>query len=516
MSHVSEVFLGFRLRIPVLATLVALLSSVSLGADTAKVSLDANETLFTVLSAINSCGYDQELASSDALRSQVKAELAKAIQDSQEATDASNEVCRFYQEHQQQDPSKELSQYISLALYLEGPPTFTPKAKEAEMPPDAVHVLGLAPLLQAFYVKTGLHTIWTRHKEQYDALIARFHDPLAKMMFDTDIYLKLPSAGYLGRQFIVYIEAMGAPSETNARVYGTDYYVVISPAGSALKMEQLRHTYLHYVLDPMSMKRPEAMKRLQPLLETVTGAPMDDSFKNDISLLVTECLIRAIETRTGNFAKTPEPEREQAIERWNKQGFILTRYFYDALAKFEKDPVGFRDGYGDILNGIDVGREGRRAQSIEFASQASPEVVAMPRRAPNQLLLNAEKRLSAGDADGAQKLAEQALEEKKEDPGRALFILAQVATANRDMKGAREYFERAIGVAKEPKVVAWSHIYLGRIFDLQEDRDSALGQYKAALDSSSSVPEAKAAAQRGIQTPYQPPRGQSQPDQENQ
>ena len=88
-----------------------------------------------------------------------------------------------------------------------------------------------------------------------------------------------------------------------------------------------------------------------------------------------------------------------------------------------------------------------------------------------KLLIAAEQRLTAGDAESAQKLAQQALEEKSEDPGRALFILAEVATRNSDMQGARDYFERALEVAHEPKVVAWSHIYLGRIFDLQEDRD---------------------------------------------
>ena len=49
------------------------------------------------------------------------------------------------------------------------------------------------------------------------------------------------------------------------------------------------------------------------------------------------------------------------------------------------------------------------------------------------------------------------------------------------MQGARSYFERALEVAHEPKVVAWSHIYLGRIFDLQEDREAALDHYRAAV-----------------------------------
>ena len=50
---------------------------------------------------------------------------------------------------------------------------------------------------------------------------------------------------------------MGAPDQVNARNYGSDYYVVISPAGSELKMDQIRHTYLHYLLDPLALKYPD-------------------------------------------------------------------------------------------------------------------------------------------------------------------------------------------------------------------------------------------------------------------
>ena len=95
---------------------------------------------------------------------------------------------------------------------------------------------------------------------------------------------------------------------------------------------------------------------------------------------------------------------------------------------------------------------------------------------------------------------------QEEDAGRALFILAEVATAHRDMEGARTYFERALETAHEPKVIAWSHIYLGRIFDLREDRFAALNHYRAALDAAGDkAPEAKLAAQRGLDQPYEPP-----------
>jgi len=485
--------------------LIALLAEFSPGQNQSSVALDTSEAVFTVLTAINTCGYDQELGVSDPLRSRVRSEVARARDSSQEAKDATQAMCKYYDEHRQPDASKTLSQYISLALYLQPAPNLTAKVKEADMPPDATAVLGILPLMQKFYETAGLHSIWEGDRQALSALTERYHQPLAKILFDTEIYLKLPSAGRLGREFTVYIDPMGAPGQTNARNYGSDYYVVISPGtGSSLKIEQIRHTYLHYLLDPLAMKYPTAMKRLEPLLQTVKTAPMDQSFKSDVSLLVTECFIRAIEARTGGSAKAPEAERVQAVENSAQQGFILAPYFYETLTRFEKDPAGLRNAYGDLVGDIDVRKEQKRVTQITFATNSDPELLHLSRPAEGKLLVAAEKRLTAGDAESAQKLAQQALEEKNEDPGRALFILAEVATHNSDMQGARNYFERALEVAHEPKVVAWSHIFLGRIFDLQEDRPAALDHYRAAESAGSALPEAKAAAELGLRQPYEP------------
>lgn len=458
------------------------------------------------MTALNACGYDQELDVSDPLRSQIRGEVAKAIQASPEVKEATRAMCQVYDDHQQPDSSRTLAQFVSLALYLTPPPALTPTVRDTELPPDATAVFAFLPLMQKFYEVAGLHAIWERHRQAYSSLTERYHEPLSKMLFDTEIYLKLPSSGYLGHQFTVYLDPMGAPGQTNARNYGSDYFVVISPGkGSSLKVEQIRHTYLHYLLDPLALKYPTTLKRLEPLLEAVKTAPMDESFKSDVSLLVTECLIRAIEVRTGPLGKVPEEARDQAVEASMEQGFILTGYYYDALVQFEKDPAGLRNAYGDMLTGIEVGKEEKRAAQIQFANQADPELLHLSRPLEGKLLVTAEQRLSAGDAETAQKLAQEALDEKSEDPGRALFILAQVATMNRDIQGARTYFQRALEVAQEPKVVAWSHIYLGRIFDLQEDRLAALDHYRAALSAGAALPEAKAAAERGLQQPYEPP-----------
>ena len=85
---------------------------------------------------------------------------------------------------------------------------------------------------------------------------------------------------------------------------------MISPTpGTAIKLQQIRHTYLHYLLDPLALKNGGAFGRLEPLLAAVDSAPLDETFKSNISLLVNECLIRAIEQR---MAKIPISVRHPA------------------------------------------------------------------------------------------------------------------------------------------------------------------------------------------------------------
>jgi tetratricopeptide (TPR) repeat protein len=498
------------LRASILVACLGLLAPLCAAQNQTPITLDTSETLFTVLTAMNACGYDADLNISDPQRIRIRSEVESNLRNSAEGQAVVSAMCDWYVGHKGEDPQHDLSQFISLALYLQGPPHFLPRVKEDDMPPDAAQLSGFGAQLEKFYDKADLHSIWERHRANYAALIERYHVPLAKMVFDNDIYLKLQSGGYLGRAFTILLDFMGDPNEANARNYGSDYYVVVFPspnpaATDPLKMPQIRHTYLHYLLDPMAEKHFTAMKRLEPLLQSVKRAPLEESFKTDISLLVTECLIRAIEIRTMGNKHTPEPIRLQAVDDAVKQGYILTRYFYTALIAFEKDPAGLRSAYLDILEGIDLRQQEKAANEVEFAERTAPELVQLSRLEDRRLLVTAEKRLAAGDPKGAQELAQQALDKKVGDEGRALFILAEVAVANKNRDGAVENFQKAIQATKDPQVAAWSHVYLGRIFDMKEDRAGAMNEYRAALTTGSALPDVKAAAERGLQQPYEPP-----------
>jgi tetratricopeptide (TPR) repeat protein len=471
--------------------------------------LDGNETLFSVVAAINSCGYDYDLNISNPVRSQIRNDIADAVKASEGAKAAQDGMCQFYNDHKDPDPARTLAKFISVALFLGPPPQFTAKAKEVDTPPDAAPLLPFAPLLQTFYEQAGLHNILKKHRQQYVDLIDRYHDSVSKILFDAGIYLKIPQAGAPGHEFSVFIEPMGAPSQVNARTYGADYYVIISPGtDNSLKLDQIRHAYLHYLLDPFSLKYPGEMQHMSPLLQAVKAAPMDQSYKDDAGLLIVECLIRAVEIRTSGSKKDPETERDSAIEASAKQGFVLTRYFYDQLVEFEKSPTGFRLAFPKMLEGINPGREAHELElaHFQFATSAAPDVMNLSAPPPPQakLLSTAEEKLSEGDPDSAQKLAQQALADKTNDPARAYFVLARAAIMSKDIKGAQDYFLHTVEVAQEPRLLAWSHIYLGRIFDLQDDRATAVEHYRAALTASANLPEAKLAAQSGIDKPYTP------------
>jgi hypothetical protein len=63
-------------------------------------------------------------------------------------------------------------------------------------------------------------------------------------------------------------------------------------------------------------------------------------------------------------------------------------------------------------------------------------------------------------------------------------------------------FEKAAATAKETRILAWSHIYLGRMMDLDCKRDEAMNQYKAALAVRDGQQDTRLAAERGVKAAY--------------
>ena len=476
-------------------------------AQATKAQLEVSETFFTLAAALNSCGYDAGLEASLPLRQAVRAEIQSATQQSPEARQARNTICQFWIDHQVPGKDNDVTPYLSLALELGPPPAFAPVLSEADLAPDAARVLGVISPLKKFYQAEGIQAIWEKHQSQYQAMVNQLHDPVSQVLTQTDLYLKVPFSNYPGQRFVVYLEPLLSPAQVDSRNFGSNYYMVISPDREGhVRFPEVRHTYLHFVLDPLALSHGNALKQLEPILEDLRTAPMGESFKNDISLMVNECLIRAIEART-TIAKSNEPARSAYVQRSVEEGFVLTRFFYDQLGDFEKESVGLKNAYGNLLHLVSLDRERKRARETVFRDQATPEIVSAVQPAPNEdrLLNIAEQKLSAGDHEGAQKIAAEVLQHNHggDAPGHAAFILARIATLAGKMEEARVSFEEAVQSVHDSRMLAWSHIYLGRIFDIQQNREVAMGHYRAALAAGDPAADTKAAAERGLAAPYQ-------------
>jgi hypothetical protein len=67
---------------------------------------------------------------------------------------------------------------------------------------------------------------------------------------------------------------------------------------------------------------------------------------------------------------------------------------------------------------------------------------------------------------------------------------------------AQHAFGETIRLSKDPRMLAWSHIYLGRIYDIQDERDQAVSEYRAALTVRDGQPDTRLAAEKGLKQPY--------------
>ena len=503
------------------------------------VSLTASEPVFLMAAALNACGYDEGLDESAPVRKRVREEINQALAKSEDARAKRDKVCVYIAQHRMTGGVRDIAQYISLALYLTPPPQMETSADLTEMPPDSTQVVEIVPLLRDFVAAVDLHGIWLAVHPTYDREADRLHDPLTNMIVGTNLYLKLPATTYEGRRFVVVIEPMLSPHTVNARIYGTDYVVVVSPVNGEIPMNDVRHTYLHYVIEPLLYARASAIDRTQPILKEIRDAPLEFRYRSDTVPLTIECLIKAIEARTmetgvpkytipanADRSDMPRYEHERqiyqdkvdvirlaAVHHDMTQGFVLTQYFYEQLIQFEKDPASLKDTIGEMVYTMDIAQQTHRARDIEFDKEADGDV--LERSKPRKLagLDLAEAKLSTGDVATASAMARQALAVKGDsleavaNSARADFILARVAMMTRDPEGAIDGFQKTLASSKEPRLLAWSHIYLGRMLDLDCKRDEAVAEYKEALDARDGQQDTRLAAERGVKTSYAAARG---------
>jgi hypothetical protein len=211
-----------------------------------------------------------------------------------------------------------------------------------------------------------------------------------------------------------------------------------------------------------------------------------------------------------------EAVRRKAVDLAMRQGWVLVDYFYDQIGAMEKEVISLKENMGEMVYGMDVDRERHKDQQIAFLPESSRDVL---RRATTQLsgLQLAELKIFKGDLTGASDIANKVLADPSGDHAQAHYVLARVILMQRQPGAAIGDFQEVLDTSKNPRTLAWSHIYLGRLYDImpQPERQKAIAEYQAALTVRDAQPDTKAAAEQGIKQPFVAPKVEHQANDES-
>ena len=473
----------------------------------AGLSVEASPQIFAVLCALDAAGFS---ADEDALAN-MPARLALRGQLRQMQGPTIEALQRFYHDHAVADPAETLSPYITFALVIGPPPNFEFQMEREALPPDVVSLEGFQELLVRFYREAHLDVRWARVEPEYEPAVGRDQAALHRIVSVTNGYLREIVKPFEGRTFAVYVEPL-VGAQTNFRIQGDHYAIVVGASG--VPQDAIQHAYLHFMLDPLVLRERRAIDARRSLLDIATRAPLlPAEYREDFIALVDECLIKAVELRL----RRPAPAAlEAALREADESGFVLVRPLVSQLQKFEKDQPAMSYYFPDMIAGLNVDAERKRLQQVTFASAERPvpqhsvgpdaETSEMDR-----LLAQGNRQLASQDPAAAAATFEQALAKHPDDP-RALYGLAIASVLSGQASRARELFEKivsapgpAASAPADPAILAWAHVYLGRIHDLEREREAALKEYRAALAVEGAPDAARTAAQRGVETAYEPP-----------
>ena len=475
------------------------------------VSVDGNEAMFTTMCALLAAGFESDVSA--AAWHPLRAQLRERMQHQQgPAVDA---VREFYKKHQLADAGAMLSQYIWFGLVSGPAPKFELTLRRDELPPEVIALEGFSEILAAYYQEQKIGRMWRELQPLYNRDIERLHDSVSQIVFVATNYLREMMNNSNPRTFTVIVEPL-VGRITNVRNFGDHYAIVLSGADD-VPTDTVRHAYLHFLLDPLPLQYPHVVAVKRPLFETAARAPrLVPDLKDDFPSYFAECTVRAVELKLRRMSPG---ERAAAIDMDDADGYVLVRPLFTALGNFERSEPSMRLFFPEMVRSIDVNAEAKRLQTIRFApanpaakpdETASEEVARRRKLAPSTIpydpeaiaaLTEGERRIAEKNPRAAEASFQKVLA-KYPDQTRAWYGIGLVALMDHDGVRAKEVFGRLTSgehtAAADPMVLAWSHIYLARIYDDEGQADQAKAQYQEALAVSGSPDQARQAAQKGL------------------
>ena len=472
------------------------------------VTVDGSEAMFTTMCALLAAGFEADISSGNwsAFRTQMRERLQHQEGPAVEA------LRQFYQAHRVRDEGLMLSRYLWFGLVSGAAPNFPLTLRRDELPPEVLTLEGFSEILSSYYKEQQIGVLWRQAQPIYAREIARLHDAVSQLVFVSSGYLREIADTSNLRTFTIVVEPL-VGRITNVRNFG-DHYAIVLSGSEEIPVDVVRHAYLHYLLDPLPLQYSHVVAAKKPVFEKAAAAPrLQAALKDDFPSYFAECTVRAVELRLKRMSPG---EREAAIQRADEDGYVLVRPLFTQLIKFEQSEPSMRLFFPDWVRAVDAAAEVKRVAAINFAAaglehDADPSEEARARPSPPStvpndaeaiaLLTEGERRIAERNPRAAETAFRRVLA-KYPDQIRAWYGLGLVALIDHDGPRAKQVFGRlTVGehaATQDPLVLAWSHVYLARIYDSDGEQELAKTEFQAAMNVEGGPDQARQAAQRGL------------------
>jgi hypothetical protein len=480
-------------------------------ADTSSVSVDGREAMFTTMCALLASGFESEVSADN--WQPLRAQLRERMQHQQGP--AVEAVREFYRAHRLADPGATLSRYLWFGLVSGPAPRFEPILRRDELPPEVISLEGFSEILSNYYKEQNIGRLWRQIQPTYSREIERLHESVSQIVYVTTGYLRELLEPLSPRTFTIVVEPL-VGRITNVRNFG-DHYAIVLSGDEEIPTDVVRHAFLHYLLDPLPLHYSHVVAVKRPLFEKAALAPrLSSDLKDDFPSFFAECTVRAVELKLKRMSPG---EREAALNNDDADGYVLVRPLFNALPKFEQSEPPMKLFFPDLVRAIDASAEAKRLETIKFAAETSrqaddptkqEEVARQNRMRPSTVpndpeaiaaLTEGERRIAEKNPRAAEVSFQKVLA-KYPDQTRAWFGLGVVAMLDQDGARAKQVFGRLTSgehaATQDPMVLAWSHVYLGTVYDNEGQPELAKTEYQAALAVEGSPDKARQAAEKAL------------------
>jgi tetratricopeptide (TPR) repeat protein len=373
------------------------------------VRIDSDVRTFVVMAALNLAGFDIETGNQPI--SPARAEIRRDLANLDPQLKA--KLSAYYKSHRREgvDEVADAARYAALSLMMTQPPAFSVhQINDTFIPEDLKALLDFVPLVQEFYIKSGIKQLIPKYTAIAEVYAAAYRRPVGEMIYqaleyyhtrpdtiismrplvvssETETKTKKQSVVARNRTRQVFIvpeplapintsivrgDILNQKEELLFRRIGDDYVVIVGPSRTP-NIDAVRQALIRFVIDPVVERHLKSSLEYKDQIVQLVGAvpTAQRQYAGSVYLVIRESLAQATEARMRRLqamqsgGSYSEDDATFDLAQAYLRGSVLSFHFYDSLIGLEKVGINIEDFFDQMVATTKFDREAQRMKEFE-------------------------------------------------------------------------------------------------------------------------------------------------------